>query len=70
MPMASSAVTELTVVRPEARLMSSSVKATASTVRRQPTGAESGDEVAPVGEYLLLSVLQHSGPRVLMLTVL
>ena len=39
-PVASSMVTEVAMVRPEARLVHSSVEATASMVRHQPTGTE------------------------------
>ena len=39
------------MVRPETRLVHGSIEATASTVRRQSTGAKSEGEVAPVGEY-------------------
>ena len=44
-------VTPVTVVKSRARLMSSSIEASASTVRHQPTGITSGDEITPVGEY-------------------
>ena len=53
-PVTSSVMTEVAMVKSPDGLAHSSVEAMASTVRRQPTGAESNGEV-PHGEFLSVS---------------